>query len=336
MLPANLAGAGPVPPLSNQAVAPRQDATRLFKRHPANPLLRIADHPGIAQLFNPAPVRLGNRILLLVSVVTFRADGVDGGETRLAESSDGIRFKLADRPFITLPDRFPFDTINRHLIDNRVTKIDDTYYIVTPVMNERFDGPSAVLGRTKDFTNYEAVDIITQPRNRGASLFPEKIGGKYWKIDRPGGGPNSYCTMWLSSSPDLVHWGAFRPLLYPGYKFWNSGRLGPTPPIRTDHGWLVFIHGQWAPVGGKQYYIGAILLDLRDPTKIIGRTSSYLLAPEMDYERHGVCANAVFPCGALADYERDELWLYYGGADTCVCLAIGSLSATVEACLRET
>ena len=311
------------------------DATRIFTRHPGNPLLKIADHPGIAQLFNPTVVRHGEDYVMLVSVVPFSADGTDGGETRLAHSADGIAWRLADKPFITLPDRFPFDTINRHLIDNRVTKIEDTYYIVTPVMNDKFDGPSAVLGRTKDFRSYEAVDIISQPRNRGASLFPGKIGGKYYKIDRPGGGPNTYCTLWLSASPDLLHWGSFKPLLYPGYKYWNSGRLGPTPPIRTEKGWLVIIHGQWAPVGGKQYYIGAVLLDLEEPWRVIGKTSSYLLAPETDYERFGACNHTVFPCGALAVPEKDELWLYYGGADTCVCLAIGSLSATVDACLRE-
>jgi len=312
-----------------------RDATRIFQRHPANPLLKIADYPGIAQIFNPTGLRFGDKVMMLVSVIPFSAMGTDGGETRLAESADGIHFTMGERPFITLPDRFPFDTINRHLIDNRVTKIDDTYYIVTPVMNDRFDGPSAVLGRTRDFQTYEVVDIISQPRNRGASLFPEKIAGKYWKIDRPGGGANTYCTMWLSSSPDLVHWGAFRPLLAPGYKYWNSGRLGPTPPIKTAEGWLVIIHGQWAPACGKQYYIGAILLDLHEPWKIRGRTSSYLLAPETDYERFGACNHTVFPCGAMPVPERDELWLYYGAADTSVCLAIGSLSATVEACLRE-
>jgi predicted GH43/DUF377 family glycosyl hydrolase len=316
---------------------PSEDATRILTRHPANPLLKVADHPGIAQLYNPAPVRYGDRILLLVSVVTFRGGtGIDSGETRLAESTDGIHFKLADEPFIRLPvDRAPFDKINRHLIDNRVTKIDDTYYIVTPVMNDLYDGPSAVLGRTRDFKTYEVMDVISHPRNRGASLFPEKIGGKYYKIDRPGGGPNSYCTMWISSSPDLIHWGQFRPLLHPGYKFWNANRVGPTPPIQTDRGWLVIIHGQWGPPGGKQYYIGAILLDLLDPARIIGRTSSYLLAPQMGYELHGNCDNTVFPCGALAKPEKDELWLYYGGADSCVGLATGSLSAVVDACLRE-
>lgn len=312
-----------------------RDATRIFRRHPANPVLKVADHPGLAQVFNPAAVRHEGRIRMLVSVVPFAATGEDGGETRLAESDDGIHFRLGERPFIVLPDRFPFDTINRHLIDSRVTRIDDAYYIVTPVMNERFDGPSALLGRTRDFRSYEALDLIAAPRNRGASLFPEQIGGKYYKLDRPGGGPNSYCTMWLSSSPDLLHWGSFRPLLYPGYKYWNAGRLGLTPPIRTERGWLAIIHGQWAAVGGKQYCIGAVLLDLLEPWKVLGRTSSYLLAPEADYERFGVCNHTVFPCGALPDYERDELWLYYGAADSAVGLAIGSLSATVEACLRE-
>jgi predicted GH43/DUF377 family glycosyl hydrolase len=313
-----------------------KDATRLLTRHPANPLLKVSDYPGIAQLYNPSPVRFGDKILLLVSVITFRGgNGIDSGETRLAESADGVHFRLADEPFVTLPARPPFDRINRHLIDSRVTRIDDTYYIVTPVMSDQYDGPCAVLGRTKDFKSYEAMDIISHPRNRGASLFPEKIGGLYYKIDRPGGGPNSYCTMWISSSPDLIHWGRFRPLLHPGYKFWNANRVGPTPPIRTDRGWLVIVHGQWGPPGGKQYYIGAILLDLHDPSVIVGKTGSYLLAPQMDYEMHGNCDNTVFPCGALADHAKDELWLYYGGADSCVCLATGSLSAVVDACVRE-
>lgn len=332
---ANPAAASPqaVRPVAGEA----KDATRILTRHPANPILKIADHPGIAQLFNPAPVRFGDKILLLVSVVTFRGGtGIDSGETRIAESTDGVNFRLAEEPFIKLPvGRPPFDHINRHLIDNRVTKIGDTYYIVTPVMNDRFDGPSAVLGRTTDFKTYEAIDVISQPRNRGASLFPEKIGGKYYKIDRPGGGPNSYCTMWISSSPDLIHWGQFRPLLSPGYKYWNANRIGPTPPIKTAQGWLVIIHGQWGPPGGRQYYIGAILLDLGDPTLIVGKTSSYLLAPEADCERHGNCDNTVFPCGALVDPAKDELWVYYGAADSSVCLATGSLSAVVDACLRE-
>ena len=88
-------------------------------------------------------------------------------------------------------------------------------------------------------------------------------------------------------------------------------------------------------MGGKQSYIRAVLVDLEEPWLVIGKTSSYVLGPEMGYERFGACNYRVFPCGALAVSEKDERWVYYGGADTCVCLAIGSLSATVEACLRE-
>jgi len=327
----------PSRPNSDAARAgPPADATRLLRRHPANPLLKVEDYPGIAQLYNPAPVLHDGKVILLVSVVTFQGgNGIDSGETRVAESADGIHFTLRDEPFIRLPaDRFPFDVVNRHIIDSRVTKIGDIYYIVTPVLTDKYDGPCAVLGKTTDFRTYEAIDVITQPRNRGASLFPEKIGGRYFKIDRPGGGPNSYCTMWLSSSPDLVHWGSFRPLAHPFYKYWNANRLGPTPPIRTAEGWLVIVHGQWGPPGGKQYYIGALLLDLADPARIVGATSSYLLAPQEPYERHGNCDNTVFPCGAIVQPGTDELWLYYGAADACGSLATGSLSAVVDACRR--
>lgn len=335
----SLPPATPRPPRRGRtapAAPPPADATRLLRRHPANPLLKVEDHPGIAQLYNPAPVWHDGRVILLVSVVTFRGgNGIDSGETRVAESADGIHFTLRDEPFVVLPvDRFPYTLVNRHLIDSRVTRLDDAWYIVTPVLTEHHDGPCAVLGRTTDFRRYEVIDVISQPRNRGASLFPERIGGRYCKIDRPGGGPNSTCTLWLSYSPDLVHWGSFRPLAYPGYQYWNANRLGPTPPIRTAEGWLVIVHGQWGPPGGKQYYIGALLLDLEDPARLVGRTSSYLLAPQEPYERHGNCDNTVFPCGAFVKPGTDELWLYYGAADSCIGLATGSLRAVVEACRR--
>jgi len=81
--------------------------------------------------------------------------------------------------------------------------------------------------------------------------------------------------------------------------------------------------------------IGAFLLDLKNPTKILGKTRSYLLGPQDQWERQGTCDNVVFPCGALADEKADELRLYYGAADTSICLATGSLSAIIEACLKE-
>jgi beta-1,4-mannooligosaccharide/beta-1,4-mannosyl-N-acetylglucosamine phosphorylase len=315
-----------------------RDATKILTRHPQNPLLHIKDYPGIAQIYNPSPVQYKDETILLVSVVDYKTErlGRDVGQTRLARSKDGINFELSSENFIKVPeDQEPYDKV-KHFIDNRVTKIDDSYYIVTPVMwDEGYDAPTGMLGVTKDFETYKHIDIITQPKNRGASLFPEKINGKYWKLDRPGGGDGGDGDIWISSSPDLIHWGSFRPLLKAGYRFWNVQKTGPTPPIKTDKGWLDIVHGVFSPAGGTYYYIGAILLDLEDPTKVIGKTSSPLLGPEMPYECNGNCDNVVFPCGAIPDYDKDQLRLYYGATDSSICLATGSLSEIVQACIDE-
>ena len=313
-----------------------RDATKILKRHPQNPLLHVKDYPGIAQIYNPSPVMFGDETILLVSVVEHAATkgyGRDVGQTRVARSKDGINFELGSENFIdTQAEGMPWD-LYHHFIDNRVTKIDDTYYIITPVMVKGFDSPVGMLGKTKDFKTYERIEIITQPKNRGASLFPEKINGKYYKLDRPGGGDGGNGDIWISASTDLVHWGEFKPVLAAGYRFWNVNKIGPTPPIKTDKGWLVITHGVFTPAGGTYYYVGAMLLDLEEPWKVIGKTNSYLLGPETDYERHGNCDNTVFPCGAIADYEKDELRLYYGACDNYICLATGSLSEVVQACV---
>jgi predicted GH43/DUF377 family glycosyl hydrolase len=254
----------------------------------------------------------------------------------VAESEDGLHFTMREEPFMDLQNEpYSFCQAYRHIVDNRVTPIGDTYYIVTPVIPETNEGPISLLGSTKDFRSYQPIDIINLPKNRGASLFPEKIDGKYYKLDRPGAGTGAHGSLWVSSSPDLIHWGQYRPLLQPDPRyFWTSTKIGPTPPIRTEKGWLEIYHGVATPSDGSHYFIGALLLDLEDPTRIIGRTASYLLAPEEEYEKHGITDNVVFPCGVLPFYEQDELWLYYGAADTRVCLAKGSLSQVVDACLN--
>jgi len=315
-----------------------EDATRILKRHEGGPLLQVKDFPGKAQIFNPAPVQYGDETILLVSVVEHAATrgyGRDVGQTRLARSKDGINFDLADEDFIGCQATGePWDRCH-HFIDNRVTKIEDWYYIVTPVMVYGYNSPVGMLGRTRDFESYERIDIITAPRNRGASLFSEKINGKYYKLDRPGSGDGSGGDIWISASEDLVHWGEFKPVLAAGYRFWNLEKIGPTPPIKTEHGWLDIIHGVFSPAGGTYYYIGAILLDLDEPWKVIGKTNSYLMMPEEPWEQHGNCDNTVFPCGAIADYDIDRIRLYYGACDQCICLATGSLSQVVTACIDE-
>lgn len=314
-----------------------KDATNIFKRDIHNPILHVKDYEGIAQIYNPSPVMYGDETILLVSVVEHAATrgyGRDVGQTRVARSRDGIHFTLGEQDFISVQQQgMPWD-LYHHFIDNRVTKIDDTYYIITPVMVHGFDSPVGMLGKTKDFVTYERMDIITAPKNRGASLFPEKINGKYYKLDRPGGGDGSNGDIWISSSEDLLHWGAFKPVLAAGYRFWNVEKIGPTPPIKTEQGWLDIMHGVFTSAGGTYYYLGAILLDLERPWEVIGKTNSYILGPQEDYERHGNCDNTIFACGAIADYAQDRIRLYYGACDNYICLATGCLSELVDACIR--
>lgn len=315
-----------------------KDATRILTRYENNPILHVQDFPGAAQLYNPSPVMYRDETVLLVSVVEHSATegyGRDVGQTRVARSRDGVNFTLGTENFIRVPENTHCAELYHHYIDNRVTKIDDTYYIVTPVMVHGFDSPVGLLGKTYDFVDYEPIDIITQPKNRGASLFPEKINGKYYKLDRPGGGDGSNGDIWISASEDLIHWGEFKPVIAAGYRFWNVEKIGPTPPIKTDKGWLDIIHGVYRPAGGTYYYVGAMLLDLEEPWRVIGRTNSYILAPEEPYERHGNCDNTVFPCGAIADYEKDQVRLYYGACDNYICLAQGSLSELTDACIKQ-
>jgi len=150
-----------------------RDATKIMTRHPDSPLIKIADLPGVMQVFNPSPIMYGDKTILLLSVLPYNSK--IAGETWVAESDNGVDFTIRKESFINL-DRnvFPWNEISYHIIDNRVTKINDIYYIVTPMMGA--GGTQGVLGKTTNFKTYEVIDIITLPPNRGASLFSEKMG----------------------------------------------------------------------------------------------------------------------------------------------------------------
>lgn len=314
------------------------DARKILIRHERNPLLCAEKISGVAQIFNPGVAEYGNKTILAASVIRFDQYKMQetnrGGITKIAESLNGLDFSIRQESFIELSDfGFPYNQIFRHTIDNRISKIEDAYYLVTPVAPiDKWFGPVGILGVTYDFNTYKPIEIISLPSNRGISLFPEKIDGKYYRLDRPMN--NNKGHIWLSSSPDLIHWGCYRPVLAP-YNYWNSSKIGATPPIKTESGWLVIIHGVSKNCGGTRYSIGAVLLDLKNPSQVIGKTASYLLAPEMPYETIGEVNDVVFPCGALADFDQDCLRLYYGAADSRICLASGKISDVIKACIDE-
>ena len=316
-----------------------KDAREILVRHQSNPVLAAEKLPGVAQIYNPGVAEYNGKTILAVSIVAFdqykTKETNRGGVTRIAESANGIDFSIRKDSFIELRKYgFPYSEIYRHTIDNRITKIEDTYYLITPTAaKDKWFGPVGILGRTDDFIHYTPMEVIALPANRGISLFPEKIEGKYYRLDRPmsitGKGH-----IWLSSSPDMIHWGCHRPVLGP-YNYWNSKKIGPTPPIKTGDGWLVIIHGVDENCGGTVYRIGAILLDANEPWRVIGKTASWLMEPTMPYELSGAVPNVVFPCGALADFDKNELRLYYGAADTRICLATGKIDQIIKACIDE-
>ena len=114
--------------------------------------------------------------------------------------------------------------------------------------------------------------------------------------------------------------------------WWDSLRIGlGPPPLRTDSGWLVIYHGVKETVAGCIYRVGLALVDLEEPTRVLHRAANWVFAPLAPYEREGDVPNTVFPCGLVHDAESGEVRMYYGAADTTICLATASLDELLEA-----
>ena len=307
-------------------------------RFAGNPLFRPEEFPyGIAdQVFNPGQVMTPDgRTILLLSVLP---RGERLARCHVAESSDGIHFTIHEKPLFSADDT-AFPGLDNHPIDCRITWFpeDDCYYIIRPG-GDTDTGTIAFLYRTKDFITAEPIEIVAMTHNRVPCLFPEKINGQYVRFDRPysAGAPyeKSFANIWLSRSPDLIHWGEHRPLLKRDFSPWNNLKIGPTVPIRTEKGWLEIIHGVQNTFSGFRYSLGAVLLDLENPEKIIGCMKDYLLTPETEYEHSGVIPEVVFATGAVVEPETRELRIYYGGADTTINLAMGNLDEILDWCLK--
>lgn len=314
----------------------------IMHRYKENPIITVKDFPIPSNaVFNCGQTMYNGQTILLIAAF-YKERNENGSLTgiHVARSNDGIHFEIEKEPFCDKRDWAGQCSLNVDcwVIDPRITKIDDTYYIVRPAQVANV-GSAAVLEKTKDFETCEFVDCIALPSNRVPCLFPEKIGDYYVRLDRPYNIHDKEepefipdtekltAGIWISYSPDLIFWGMHRPLIYPdsipNYANW---KMGPTPPIKTKDGWLEIIHGVVKENGEFCYSIGAMLLDLNDPKKRIGVLENCILTPTEPYETQGRVKNVVFPCGAIADEENDKLRIYYGACDECIGLAEGSLS----------
>ena len=320
----------------------------IMHRNDANPIITVEDFPvPVDAVFNCGQTMYNGQTVLLIAAL-YKEENASGSITgiHVARSNDGINFEIDKEPFCDKRDwagNCP-GNYDCWVIDPRITKIDDTYYIIRPAQVSN-SGPAAVLEKTKDFKTCEFIDCIALPSNRVPCLFPEKIGDYYVRLDRPYNLhdqeepeciPDSEqlrAGIWISYSPDLIFWGKHRPLVYPeSISKYANWKMGPTPPIKTKEGWLEIIHGVFKENSEFCYSIGVMLLDLDDPQKIIGVSDNWILTPTESYETNGRVENVVFPCGAIADHETDTLRIYYGAADTCIGLATGKISELVAAC----
>ena len=190
------------------------------------------------------------------------------------------------------------------------------------------------LAATKDFKVYKKFGRITEATvdDRDVYLFPERVNGKFVMISRPKfkDAGVRMPSIWISFGDDLIDYG--KPeLLMTGEQWWETQRIGGgTPPIKTEHGWFMLYHG----VDDKGIYrVGAVLMDLNDPRRIIARTKDYIMEPEFDYETCGIYEGCVFPTGTVV--KDGTLYVYYGTADTYIGLATADFDALINYLITE-
>lgn len=239
---------------------------------------------------------------------------------RLARSKDGRNFKIENDPFV-----YPSTDLETFGIeDPRITKIEDTYYIYYSAVSPAGVGESLV--STKDWKTVEYHGMIFAPENKDVLIFPERINGKYFALHRPVPKSVGAPEIWIAESDNLLYWGNHKHLIGLREEKWDNGRIGGgAVPIKTDKGWLELYHGASRD---NRYCMGAVLLDLDDPTKVIARSEQPILEPEADYEVNGFFGNVVFSCGVIVD--GDVVKMYYGVADTSMACAEFSLQEILE------
>jgi predicted GH43/DUF377 family glycosyl hydrolase len=231
---------------------------------------------------------------------------------RIARSTDGIDFTVEDKPFISPSN--PSESFGTE--DARITQIDDLYYITYTSVSG--DGWATALATTRDFITVERKGIIFPPPNKDVSIFSEKINGKYAALHRPHNEGFGKPSIWISESPDLLHWGRHKCLIRPRDNRWEEQKIGGgAAPIKTDKGWLEIYHGK----GKDQIYsLYLLLLDLKDPSQVLKRGDEPILVPEAPYETNGFFPSVVFSNGVIAGTDG-SVKIYYGACDETVCLA---------------
>ena len=229
---------------------------------------------------------------------------------RLLSSEDGISFSEEAH----YPGLFGKGMLERYGIEDcRVSFLEDQYYLTYTAVSD--SGVGVGLQTTRDWQHFERKGMILPPHNKDVAIFEEKIGGMFYALHRPSSKDIGGNYIWIAESPDGLYWGNHRCIVKSRPGMWDSARVGAgAAPIRTAHGWLEIYHGADA---AHRYCLGAFLMDLDDPSKVIARTENPIMIPIENYELSGFFGYVVFTNGHIVD--GDKLTVYYGAADEFVC-----------------
>ena len=302
----------------------------IIKRYSENPILTKADIPyPVETVHNAAVVKHGSEYIMLFRSHLRTGRSIIG----LARSADGFKFIADPEPFLTPATEGRFAEYEAFGVeDPRVTKVDDDYLITYSAYSN--SGVRVALAKTRDFVDIERVSLITQADYRNVVIFPEKFNGLYARLDRPHSEISPW-SIWITFSPDLVYWGDSQLVMKPEPYHWDEMKIGPgAPPIKTDKGWLSIYHGVFKTMDGSVYRLGVALHDLDDPAKIIGICDSWILQPEDPWEITGYVHNVVFSCAAVPEPDG-TVKIYWGGADTVMCVGEAQLDDLVDLCLQQ-
>lgn len=309
------------------------------------PVLTYKDIPyNAALIFNAGVAKVDGKYVML-----FRNDYGDfenqilkGTNLGVARSDDGIHWVADPEPALAMKD----DEVLR-IYDPRLTVIDGKMHIC--FAQDTMHGLRGGIATTDDFKSM-TIHSLSAPDNRNMVLFPEKIDGMYVRLERPmpiysRDRNKDTFDIWCSRSPDLRYWGDTELVLGVEHVPFANDKIGPAaPPVKTERGWLTTFHAVeidesrgkhgWEDKWTKMYYAGIMLLDLENPSKVIGYSKEPLITPELPHETDfGFRTDVIFPGGMILE-DNGEVKIYYGAADTVECLATADVNDLIDLCLK--
>ena len=251
----------------------------------------------------------------------------------IAESENGSDFVGGKVPFIEPSESY--DAFGCE--DPRVTKLDEYFYITYTAIDaplwkkDKTPNIRIALARTKDFVNVEKMGIVGPiVKSKAACVWPERVNGRigFAYTENADSGNSSVKIKYFDSVEQILtesNWEDGETIIKTEPWLHRGPELGAVP-IKTVEGWLMIFSSESMT---DTWSISAALFELNNPQKMIGRTKGFILEPATDYERNGLVPNVTFPSGAVL--VKDEIWVYYGAADTVVGLATGKTADLLKA-----